>query len=88
MTSTWGELHDNKIANFYKKVEQIELDHIGVFKQQINEMTGQYPYTLTNYFFIQWDKGKYELLFCPDIYIPSKVKHEMTLAFGEIFHKK
>ena len=87
MASCWGEDHENKIAVFYKKVESIENIHIGVFKQQINELTGQYPYTLTNYFFIQWDRGKYELLFCEDIYIPLKVKHEIKANFTDIFHQ-
>jgi hypothetical protein len=87
MTSIWGEVHDKKIADFYKKVESIEIKHFGVFKKQINELTGQYPYTLTNYFFIQWDRGKYELIFCDEIYIPLKVKHELKAKFTDIFHQ-
>ena len=85
MTSILGEDHDNKITEFYKKVERIEFKHFGVFKQQINELTGQYPYTLKNYFLIQWDTGKYQLLFCPDMYIPLKVKQELMAAFEDIF---
>ncbi len=88
MASTWGEIHDKKISDFYKKVENIELKHFGVFKEQINELTGQHPYTLTNYFFIQWDCGKYQLLFCKDIYIPLKVKNEMMVTFENIFLRK
>ena len=85
MASHWGEIHDEKIAAFYKSVEVIEKKHIGVFKDEISKLTAQYPYILTNYFLIQWYHNKYELVFCTDVYISVKIKDDLTAAFHEIF---
>ena len=85
MVSTWNENHDNKIAAFYKKVEEIERKHIDVFKDQISRLTSQNPYILTNYFFIEWYDNKYRLVFCTDVYIPAKVRDDLTATFAEIF---
>ena len=85
MASPWDEIHDNKIAAFYKRAEAIEKKHIGVFKEEISKLTAQYPYILINYFLIQWYDNKYELVFCTDVYISVKIRDDLTAAFNEIF---
>lgn len=88
MASFQEEDHNNKIAAFYKKVADIEKKHIGIFKDQLSKLTAQYPYILENYFFIQWDTGKYELIFTTEIYIPQHIREDLLAAFSEIVLEK
>ena len=88
MASTWGENHDNKIAAFYKRVGEIDNRNVDVPKDHLSKVGLQNSYILTNYFFIEWYNNKYNLILCSEVYIPAKIRQELTEVFTEIFLSK
>ncbi|MCO5949437.1 hypothetical protein [Mucilaginibacter flavidus] len=88
MASMWGENHDKKMAEFELQVEDIEERNFGLFKNQINHISGKAPDKLSHQFLTTWDDRRYTIGFSKHTYVPKQIQDEVINAFKGVFSEK
>ena len=87
MSTIWGNELDEKVAEFNRKVEEIELKHIDLFKDKINRITGKALDKLQHHVMTVQDVSYIKIMFVKDTYVPKYIFDEVDAAFKSVFSK-